>query len=226
MENGTKFKEFKMRYLPLVQGLLIGLLPNGHTRRGQPSSCTRDKRKEDTSEHLLLDAASSKQKVGEGNKADLKVRSSVVVSSSSSTADSGRRKWLVSEGGDSSKSGEAIYVDCSGMCSHEYTAVQGNVETRFIGEQDLLGSRIEVPPVELASDQISTPKVSNNGLDQTSNLEVLNGGSDQAVILFNGLFKPSCWIWKILALPKLWMFRVYWAHRLMHLTKRTYRISR
>ncbi|KAK8622341.1 hypothetical protein V6N13_117262 [Hibiscus sabdariffa] len=178
------------------------------------------------SETVLLDAASSKQKVGEGNKADLKVRSSVVVSSSSSTADSGRRKWLVSEGGDSSKSGEAIYVDCSGMCSHEYTAVQGNVETRFIGEQDLLGSRIEVPPVELASDQISTPKVSNNGLDQTSNLEVLNGGSDQAVILFNGLFKPSCWIWKILALPKLWMFRVYWAHRLMHLTKRTYRISR
>ncbi|KAK8648749.1 hypothetical protein V6N13_129492 [Hibiscus sabdariffa] len=41
------------------------------------------------SETVLLDATSSKQKVGEVNKADLKVRSSVVVSSSS-TADSGR----------------------------------------------------------------------------------------------------------------------------------------
>ncbi|KAK9030039.1 hypothetical protein V6N11_031477 [Hibiscus sabdariffa] len=51
--------------------------------------------------------------------------------------------------------------------------------------------RIEVPPVEPASDQISTPKVSDNGLDQTSNLEVLNGGSDRAVILFNGLSEPS-----------------------------------
>ncbi|KAK8663532.1 hypothetical protein V6N13_083348 [Hibiscus sabdariffa] len=50
---------------------------------------------------------------------------------------------------------------------------------------------IEVPPVEPASDQISTPKVSDNGLDQTSNLEVLNGGSDRAVILFNGLSEPS-----------------------------------
>ncbi|KAK9036037.1 hypothetical protein V6N11_078058 [Hibiscus sabdariffa] len=96
------------------------------------------------SETVLLDAASSKHKVGEGNKADLKVRSSVVVSSSSSTADS-----------------ERVVV------------VQENVETRFIGEQDLLGSRIEVPPVEPASDQISTPKVSDNGLDQTSNLETL-----------------------------------------------------
>ncbi|KAK8658446.1 hypothetical protein V6N13_036652 [Hibiscus sabdariffa] len=61
----------------------------------------------------------------------------------------------------------------------------------FNPTQDLLGSRIEVPPVELASDQISTPKVSDNGLDQTSNLEVLNGGSDRAVILFNGLSEPS-----------------------------------
>ncbi|KAK8697202.1 hypothetical protein V6N13_113354 [Hibiscus sabdariffa] len=106
-------------------------------------------------------------------------------------SNSDRREWLVSEGGDSSKSGEAINVDCLGMCSHDYTAVQENVETRFIGEQDLLGSRIEVPPVEPASDQISTPKVSDNGLDQTSNLEVLNGGSDLAVILFNGLSEPS-----------------------------------
>ncbi|KAK8658445.1 hypothetical protein V6N13_036651 [Hibiscus sabdariffa] len=89
------------------------------------------------SETVLLDAASSKQKVGEGNKVDLKVRSSVVVSSSSSTADSDRREWLVSEGGDSSKSGEAINVDFSGMCSHDYTAVQENMETRFIGEQDV-----------------------------------------------------------------------------------------
>ncbi|KAK9030022.1 hypothetical protein V6N11_031460 [Hibiscus sabdariffa] len=51
--------------------------------------------------------------------------------------------------------------------------------------------RIEVPPVEPASDQISTPKVSDNGLDQTSNLEVLNGGFDRAVILFNGLSELS-----------------------------------
>ncbi|KAK8663522.1 hypothetical protein V6N13_083338 [Hibiscus sabdariffa] len=50
---------------------------------------------------------------------------------------------------------------------------------------------IEVPPVEPASDQISTPKVSDNGLDQTSNLEVLNGGFDRAVILFNGLSELS-----------------------------------
>ncbi|KAK8648748.1 hypothetical protein V6N13_129491 [Hibiscus sabdariffa] len=77
------------------------------------------------------------------------------------------------------------------MCSHDYTTVQENVETRFSGEQDSLGRRIEVPPVEPASDQISTPKVSDNGLDQTSNLEVLNSGSDRAVILFNGQSEPS-----------------------------------
>ncbi|KAK8477995.1 hypothetical protein V6N11_011960 [Hibiscus sabdariffa] len=81
----------------------------------------------------------------------------------------------------------------TGSSCRELTAKAGqdDAENRLIKEKDLLGTGIEVRPVEHAPGQSASPVLSDNGMEQTLNKEVLDlkGGSNQAANVDDGHYE-------------------------------------
>ncbi|KAK9026613.1 hypothetical protein V6N11_039448 [Hibiscus sabdariffa] len=110
-------------------------------------------------------------KAGPGNKPAKKANPVVVESSSESTTDSDHWVKTINSGDNYLGTNDAFNTECIGMSHNDYAADKKREENRFIGEEELLGSRIEVHSIESASTRNSKSEDQINDLEQDLTLE-------------------------------------------------------
>ncbi|KAK8649255.1 hypothetical protein V6N13_129988 [Hibiscus sabdariffa] len=120
-------------------------------------------------------------KASPGSKPEKKANPVVVESSSESTTDSDHRVNTINSG-DNYLGTDDAFTECIGMSHNDYAADMEREENRFIGEEELLGSRIEINDLEqgftLENSKLKTGPSETDTVGNGLSEALVNGGLD------------------------------------------------